>query len=298
MTNTRVGDPDPLRMVYVMCHTVVMTSTATPIAAVVALPVDLIIAGDNDRTSFDDAGLRSLADSIGQSGLAQAITVRAVGPDRYEIVAGERRYRAVAHVLGWSHIDAVIREYDDQTAADVMLTENLARVDLDPIDEAEAYQRRIDQGQTVDDIAKVAGVAAFRVKWRLELLGLTTMGRHMLRAGQIDVGLARELAGLNENRQAMVLHTLAREALTGPQSVDLCRRMKEAQKQDSLFDPNNFMQLDEWVDDVKRRTLGKAGLTKLVGRLVDALAPLADPDDPDLFVLLGEARAVVESSAA
>lgn len=272
-----------------------MTATLEQTAVVVSLPVDLIDAGNNDRTTFDDNRLAELAASIKHSGLAQAITVREHTPGRFQIIAGERRYRAVATILGWPTIDAVIRDYDDRTAADVMLTENLARVDLDPIDEAEAYEKRVRAGQTIDEIAATAGVAAFRVKWRLELLGLTPIGRHMLRVGQIDVGLARELAGLNENRQAMVLHTLARETLTASQSVDLCRRMKEAQKQDALFDPDNFMQLDEWVEEARRRSIGKAGLLKLVARLATALEAHA-PDTEDLSLLVAEARAVVEPS--
>ena len=123
------------------------------------VPIDAIAPGDNDREDFDAAALQELADSIGQYGLAQPITVRPVGRDRFQIVAGERRWRA-CRLLGWPTIPALVREMDDETASGVMLLENVQRAELNPIEEARAYARRMARfGWDVDRVAAAANVA-------------------------------------------------------------------------------------------------------------------------------------------
>src|SRR3990167_1299050 len=110
--------------------------------------------GANDRTVFNAEALDDLAASIRDNGLAQPITVRPVRRGRYEIVAGERRFRACAHLLGWTSVPCIVRDMDDAQAAAVMLAENVARADLDPADEALAYQSRIERyGWMVDELA-------------------------------------------------------------------------------------------------------------------------------------------------
>ena len=103
----------------------------------------LIVRGDNDRKHFDAEALAELAGSIERDGLAQPITVRPVATG-LEIVAGERRFRAMTEVLGWTLIPAIVRELDDRAASAIMLAENLSRVDLDPVAEAEAYASRME----------------------------------------------------------------------------------------------------------------------------------------------------------
>ena len=135
---------------------------------------DLIIPGDNDRTVFDSTALQQLAESIRQDGLTQPITVRPVSfcpqcsrreiqpfacscdtelQARYEIVAGERRFRACS-LLGMDEIPAIVRTLDDEQAAAIMLLENIQRVDINPIDEARAYQKRMQLGWSLAKLSE------------------------------------------------------------------------------------------------------------------------------------------------
>lgn len=139
------------------------------------LPLESVSAGRNDRKVFGEAEVRELAESIAAHGLAQPVTVRPVG-DRWEIVAGERRYRAHVMLAGEGRIPARgqagsvecnVREYTDLEASAVMLAENLARVDLKPLDEAEGYASRMARfGIGVGEVAAMAGVGSYRVTER------------------------------------------------------------------------------------------------------------------------------------
>ncbi|WP_395144230.1 ParB/RepB/Spo0J family partition protein, partial [Armatimonas sp.] len=110
------------------------SSRAVPAAPskVVQLPITSIVAGSNDRTVFKPEALRGLADSIGQHGLLQPISVRRSGSG-FQLIAGERRFRAV-QLLKWTKVPAFVLDASDEDAAALMLAENTARVDLDPMD--------------------------------------------------------------------------------------------------------------------------------------------------------------------
>jgi len=215
-------------------------------AATEITPINLneIIPGNNDRTRFDQSSLMELADSIKGHGLAQPITVRYLSDiDCYQIVAGERRYRA-AQMLGWNAIPAVVRELDDETAAAIMLAENIARSDLDPIDEARAYQSRMDKfGWTVNDVAEKAGVSTVRVKFRLKLLGLRPDLQDLVRSGDLQLGYAQILsdAHLDTNRQLIALARLRDNPSPTPTWFRRqVNALLEEQAQDSLFDADMF----------------------------------------------------------
>jgi len=175
-----------------------------------------IIAGDNgsghqDRTSFDPAKLAELAASIQAHGLLQPITVRRLGEtDLFQIVAGERRFRA-CESLGWQEIPAIIADVTAEEAAALMLAENTARQDLDPVDEGLAYQVRIKHlGWTVADCARSAGVSEVRVQFRLKLLRLRPDLLDLVRTGNLALGYAQILAdaNLDSNRQMMAVVAL------------------------------------------------------------------------------------------
>ena len=102
------------------------------------IPVSSIAAGNNDRKEFDPVKLEELAASIAAHGLAQPITVRPLSGliPGFEIVAGERRFRAISRVLQWDTIPAIVRDLDDEAASAIMLAENTGRADLNPIEEA------------------------------------------------------------------------------------------------------------------------------------------------------------------
>lgn len=110
------------------------------------VPVEHIVRGDNDREDFNPTGLLELADSIRANGLAQKPVYRKRADGMYEIVAGERRTRAMRDLLGWRHIPAEVSEdMDDRTASAIMLSENRGRRNLNPIEEARGYAKRLDR---------------------------------------------------------------------------------------------------------------------------------------------------------
>jgi ParB/RepB/Spo0J family partition protein len=162
------------------------------------IPISRIIPGKNDRTIFDESGLRELAESIKEHGLIQPITVRHAKDDkRFEIIAGERRFRA-CKLLGWKTIPAIVTTLKDEDASAVTLAENIARKSLDPIDEACAYQSRIESfGWSLEDISKYAGTSTIHIQFRLKLLRLIPEIQKLIRGGNILIGYAQILADAN-----------------------------------------------------------------------------------------------------
>jgi ParB family chromosome partitioning protein len=171
---------------------------------IVLIHVSQIVPGDNDRTVFDRAGLIELAESIREHGLAQPITVRPLGAGIFQIVAGERRFKAMSEILGSGEVPCIVRELDDQEASAIMLAENLGRKDLDPVDEALAYKKRMDDfGWTGPDIARRCGVSPDRVRKRLALCQVRGDILFHVRRGSFPVGHAEIIAVLDVNRQMM-----------------------------------------------------------------------------------------------
>jgi ParB/RepB/Spo0J family partition protein len=162
------------------------------------IPISQIIPGKNDRTIFDESGLRELADSIKEHGLIQPITVRhAKDGKRFEIIAGERRFRA-CKLIGWRRIPAIVTTLKDEEASAITLAENIARKSLDPIDEACAYQSRIDSFEwSMEDLSKYAGTSTIHIQFRLKLLRLIPEIQKLIRGGNIQIGYAQILADAN-----------------------------------------------------------------------------------------------------
>jgi len=195
--------------------------------------------GNNDRTVFNHAALLELADSIKQHGLAQPITVRPVN-SHYEIVAGERRFRAVSDILKLTEIAASVRDLSDEQAAAIMLSENTARQDLDPIDEAGAYQKNVTLfGWSVEETAKNAGVSTQRVHARLKLLNLREDLQGLVRNGDLQMGYAQIIAQaeLDRNRQIIALRELRENPRPTPSWFRrVVNELKEQQAQACMFD--------------------------------------------------------------
>jgi len=149
------------------------------------------------RRSFDDAGLAELAASIEASGLLQPIIVRAVGA-RFELIAGERRWRAVQR-LGWSKVPAIVRDFDDQTALSLALIENLQRDDLSALDAANGYQRLVtDFKLSPAQVAKLVGKDRSTVANTLRLLKLPIDVQELIQAGKLSEGHGRALLALTD----------------------------------------------------------------------------------------------------
>ena len=210
-----------------------------PLNTEIELPVTEIVAGSNDRTVFDSNGLQELADSIAANGLAQPITVRWLeARGRYEIVAGERRFRAHL-LLGRETVRAIVRDLTDAEAAAIMLAENTGRKDLDPVDEARAYKARMTMfGWDVKTIAEKAGVSPQRINNRLTLLRLREDIQHLVRTGNLQIGYAQVLAEseLDNNRQLIALKRLQTCPAPTPQWFRKeCSELREAEAQEDMF---------------------------------------------------------------
>ena len=156
------------------------------------------------RTHMDETALAELATSIATNGLMQPITVRPIGAGRYEIIAGERRYRA-AGIAGLNEVPVLIVEVDDKTALSLSLIENIQRQDLNPLEEAQGLQRLIHEFHyTHDSCATAIGRSRSAVSNLLRLLNLAPAVQTMLLAGDIDMGHARALLSLDSAQQVML----------------------------------------------------------------------------------------------
>lgn len=197
-----------------------------------SIPVDQIIPNRRQpRTDFDGAALSVLADSIRSAGLMQPIMVRPVG-DRFELVAGERRWRA-AKLIGLASIPAVVRVLDDQSAAELAIIENVQREDLNPIERAKALRRLADDfALTHQQIAEKVGLDRASVSNLLRLSDLDPATSDLVRTGRLTQGHAKALLALNE---LGARGQMASRAVSEDWSVrELERRIQLAQKGGSV----------------------------------------------------------------
>ena len=168
------------------------------------------------RHAFDSAALEELAASMKSSGLLQPVVVRAVDGEQYELIAGERRWRA-AQQLGWEKLPAVVRDVDDRTLLTLALVENLQRDALSPIDEARGYERLIGEFDLSQArVADLVGRDRSTIANALRLLHLPPIVQDMLHAGQLSTGHARALLGLADAER---ITTLARRTVEQQWSV-------------------------------------------------------------------------------
>jgi ParB family chromosome partitioning protein len=167
------------------------------------------------RTRFDEAALAELADSIRASGLLQPVVVRSKGTG-YELIAGERRWRAVQR-LGWKEIPAVVKDVDDQTLLTLALVENLQRNDLSAIDEAIGYQRMMEEFKVPQaEVARLVGRNRSTVANLLRLLKLPADVQAMVHEGALSEGHARALLAIDDDAE---LVRLAQQAVAEKWSV-------------------------------------------------------------------------------
>ncbi|HVE78074.1 MAG TPA: ParB/RepB/Spo0J family partition protein [Gemmatimonadaceae bacterium] len=181
------------------------------------------------RKAFRPEELADLEASLKSTGLLQPVTVRrSPGGDGYELVAGERRLRAAAR-LGWAEIPAIVRDLDDRTLLTLALVENLQRSDLNPLEEAEGYQRLIDEfGLTQQQVADVVAKDRSTIANMLRVLHLPAAARRMLQEGQLSLGHARALLALGDERAIL---EVAREVVARGLSVrDVEQRARETSK--------------------------------------------------------------------
>jgi ParB family transcriptional regulator, chromosome partitioning protein len=182
-------------------------ASETAASSVQELPIDSIVANPRQpRKAFDDNSLRDLAQSLRRSGVLQPVVVRRHG-QHYQIVVGERRWRA-AGMAGLSHIPAVVREATDAETLELALVENLLREDLNPMEEAEAYQRLLAEFDwTQEELGQRVGKDRSSVANSLRLLKLPGLIQDDLRAGRLTMGHARALLSLDSPADQLKLRS-------------------------------------------------------------------------------------------
>lgn len=196
-----------------------------------ALPIELLQRGKyQPRTGMDKDRLQELADSIKTQGVVQPIVARSVGGGRYEIVAGERRWRA-AQLAGLHEIPAIIKDIPDQSAIALALIENIQREDLSPLEEAAALQRLIEEFDlSHTEAAEAVGRSRASVSNLLRLLDLHPDVKRLLDQRQLEMGHARALLALSGKFQVEAAKEVVRLGLTVRETEALVRRKHEAPK--------------------------------------------------------------------
>lgn len=217
------------------------------------LPVDLIQRGKyQPRKDIDPESLQELADSIKAQGVMQPIVVRPISDHRYEIIAGERRWRA-AQLAGLDEIPALVRDVADKAAIAMSLIENIQREDLNPIEEAAALLRLQQEFElTQQEVADAVGKSRSTVANLLRLMSLQADVRRLVEHGDLEMGHARALLGLDATRQSQAARSVVARGLSVRQTEALVRHLlerKDVSAPPQSIDPN----IRHLQDDLSRR---------------------------------------------
>ena len=247
--------------------------------------------GDQPRKSFDDNALQVLADSIREHGVIQPIVVRELGvlDDNYEIIAGERRWRA-AKMAGLDEIPAVIMTGDELKVAEVALIENVQRKDLNPIEEAMAYKALIERfGLKQEEVAQQAGKSRSAIANMLRLLELPDEVLVMVQEEKLSMGHARALLGLNDEEKMLPLAELTVEKELSVREVEALVRKHNIIPEETVEVPENNAAMQRRVymkdlEDKARTKLGRKVKIHETGR--KKTVELTFEDDEDLENLL------------
>ncbi len=219
------------------------------------VPAALVVAGDNDRLEFEQDKLELLAQAIAAGKSVPPPLYRPLPDGRFQIVAGERRTRAMRDILKWELIPAIVRDMSDEEASEIMLAENTNRVDLNPIEEAKAYQKRIDRfGWSIAQVAAKAGKSESRVRELLPVLKLTDDLQQLIAKGQFPIPFARLLAleDLDVNRQRIALRVF-----NGAKTMSLYRWREVVQQlvaEQSADQQLDFLALFEQLSAIAQTT--------------------------------------------
>ena len=259
-------------------------------AATLIRIADIEPRSDQPRKTFTHESLEQLADSIGQFGVLQPIIVREShllqGP--YEIIAGERRWRA-SKMAGLSEIPAVVLDGDDLKAAQVAVIENVQREDLNPVEEAMAYDVLIDRyGLTQDQVAKQVGKNRSTITNMLRLLELPEEVLELLKNGEISAGHARALLGLKDEEK---MGGLAQKIIEKGLSVrDVERTVRLLNYEPAAVEDDDAGELTQrkaYMKDLEHRAVRVLGRrVKILKTAKKKVVELAYSDDEDLEALL------------
>ncbi|MGB0473108.1 MAG: ParB/RepB/Spo0J family partition protein [Porticoccaceae bacterium] len=196
------------------------------------IPVEFLQRGEyQPRREFNSDSLQELADSIASQGMIQPIVVREIADHKYEIIAGERRWRA-AQLAGLDTVPAIVREISDQTTIAVALIENIQREDLNAIEESQALIRLQDEfNLTQQQVAEAVGKSRSAVTNLMRLASLQPAVQQQLERGDIELGHAKCLLALEGESQILAARTVASEGLTVRQTEVLVKKLQNPQNQ-------------------------------------------------------------------
>lgn len=252
---------------------VVNTQQPQDTSDVLRIPVDMIEPNPfQPRMAFDQVALEELADSIRTLGLIQPITVRRKSSDKYQIISGERRFRA-CRMAGHDMIPAYIRDANDQGMLEMAIVENIQRENLDPIEVAMSYQRLIEEcNLTQEQMAIRVGKKRTSVTNSLRLLKLPAKIQHDLKVGLLSIGHAKVLLGVEDvNTQEYLCDLVIKESLSVRQLEDKIHRLndqKKPRKEQSQDLPEEYFKVLEIVGkyfenniSLKRSNGGKGSMT-------------------------------------
>ena len=233
----------------------------------VSLPISQVEPGLNQpRKRFDEAALADLTESIRVHGIIQPLTVRRLSSGYYQIIAGERRWRA-AKLAGLSEVPAVIIEADDRKVMELGLIENLQREDLNPMEEAMGYRTLMEEyGLTQEETAQRVGKSRPAVANALRLIALPDAIRHLVEEGQLSAGHARALLSISSSTlQKKLAQKIIAEGLSVRQTEALAKRFarEEAQEETAYAAPPDPMKLyrDAAAKDLTTRWGRKVSIT-------------------------------------
>ncbi|ODC04784.1 chromosome partitioning protein ParB [Terasakiispira papahanaumokuakeensis] len=216
------------------------------------LPIEQLQRGRfQPRRDMHPEALEELADSIRQQGIMQPVVVRAVGVERYEIIAGERRWRA-AQQAGLERVPALIREIDDAAAIAMALIENIQREDLNPLEEALALQRLQQEFElTQQQVAEAVGKSRVSVTNLMRLLSLHEDVKRLLENGDLEMGHARALLALSPHQQIDAARQVVARGLSVRQTEALVRQLQQPKSpaKDQAKDSPDVQRLEQKLQD-------------------------------------------------
>ena len=203
-----------------------------------SLPISQVEScSSQPRKSFDEASLAELADSIREHGIIQPLTVRKLASGYYQIIAGERRWRA-ARIAGLQEVPVIVIEADDRKAAELAMIENLQREDLNPMEEAAGFQSLIETyHMTQEEAAKQVGKSRSAVTNSLRLLSLTPAVRQLVEEGKLSAGHARALLPLSPAMQENAANAVVAGGLSVRQTEALVKKLSAENKPAKEPDP-------------------------------------------------------------
>jgi ParB family chromosome partitioning protein len=215
------------------------------------LSLDQLVRGRyQPRRHFDPTQLQELADSIKTTGgLLQPVIVRPLNNDKFEIVAGERRWRA-AQLAGLTEIACLVNQYSDEQALQAALIENISRADLNPIEEAQAYQRLIDEFQYLhDEIAAAVGKSRTTITNALRLLKLDARVREFISSGKLSEGHGKILAGIATQQQFPLAERAIQKSWSVRKMEQEAKKLQHPESNNGPFNDANIKHLEIALSD-------------------------------------------------